>query len=271
MPLLAGQPESEWALLLNSQAKRAARAWSEPAAWQGEAGFGGPPMPAEALGEILIAEFAIHAWDVTVATGQRLEVPESLARTMLDTYAREAPRMRCLGVLADEVAQDAHAPLFERTLALSGRDPEWRSPRARGGRGSNTRSRCPVIRRAPLSGEGADAAPARSPSRPGVLGFGADVSAPHGEAGVTRPWASRRCWFQASWPVPTRKRRLRQLLSAARRMRYYPGPSRTARGQDSWSSPCLLVPAPSSASSCDRSPDLAVPLSVAPAGSLPRP
>ncbi|ADI12445.1 hypothetical protein SBI_09327 [Streptomyces bingchenggensis BCW-1] len=135
VPLLAGRPESEWAPLVNSQAEPAARAWSEPAAWQGEVGFGGPPMPAEALGEILIAEFAIHAWDVAVATGQHLDVPESLANTMLGTYAREAPRMRSLGLLADEVPQDVHAPLFERALALSGRNPRWGSPRAGGGKG----------------------------------------------------------------------------------------------------------------------------------------
>ncbi|MEU9124422.1 hypothetical protein AB0C96_31950 [Streptomyces sp. NPDC048506] len=32
VPLLAGRPESEWALLVNSLAEPAARAWSEPAA-----------------------------------------------------------------------------------------------------------------------------------------------------------------------------------------------------------------------------------------------
>ncbi|MFF1736854.1 maleylpyruvate isomerase N-terminal domain-containing protein [Streptomyces sp. NPDC058247] len=55
VPLLAGRPESEWALLLVGAAEPAAKAWSEPAAWEGEAGLGGPPMPATALGEILIA------------------------------------------------------------------------------------------------------------------------------------------------------------------------------------------------------------------------
>ncbi|MFJ3310938.1 TIGR03086 family metal-binding protein [Streptomyces sp. NPDC086549] len=142
VPLLAGRPESEWALLVNSEAESAARAWSEPAAWQGEASLGGPPMPAEALGEILIAEFAIHAWDVAAATGQRIDVPESLARTMLGTYAREAPRMRSVGLLADAVPQDAHAPLFDRTLALSGRNPRWNSPRT----GSGTVSTLPDVR-----------------------------------------------------------------------------------------------------------------------------
>ncbi|MER5513758.1 TIGR03086 family metal-binding protein [Streptomyces sp. NPDC002763] len=123
VPFLAGRPESEWSLLLAGQAEPAARAWSEPAAWEGEASLGGPPMPATALGEILIAEFTVHAWDTAVATGQPLAVPAPLARATFETYAREAPRMRGLGLLGGEVPQDEDAPLLDRALALSGRDP----------------------------------------------------------------------------------------------------------------------------------------------------
>ncbi|MER5796117.1 TIGR03086 family metal-binding protein [Streptomyces sp. NPDC001980] len=132
VPLLAGRPESEWALLLADSAEPAARAWSRPAAWEGEAGLGGPPMPATALGGILIAEFTVHAWDTTAATGQRCTIPASLAEAAFATYAREAPRMRGLGLLGDEVHQDADTPVLDRALALSGRDPRW-TPAARPG------------------------------------------------------------------------------------------------------------------------------------------
>ncbi|MER5526608.1 TIGR03086 family metal-binding protein [Streptomyces sp. NPDC002677] len=125
VPLLAGRPTSEWALLVAGQAGPAARAWSEPAAWEGEASLGGPPMPATTLGGILIAEFTVHAWDTAVATGQPLAVPTALAQTTFTTYAREAPRMRSLGLLGDEVPQDADAPLLDRALALTGRNPRW--------------------------------------------------------------------------------------------------------------------------------------------------
>ena len=125
VPLLAGRPESDWAVLLAGKAEPAATAWSASAAWEGEASLGGPLMAATALGEVLIAEFAVHAWDVAVATGQRLDVPAPLAKTAFDTYTREAPRMRGQGLFGEEVPQDAHAPLFDRALALSGRDPRW--------------------------------------------------------------------------------------------------------------------------------------------------
>ncbi|GAB3865674.1 TIGR03086 family metal-binding protein [Dactylosporangium cerinum] len=128
VPLLAGRPESDWALLLAGKAGPAAKAWTEPAAWEGSASLGGPPMAAIALGEVLIAEFTIHAWDTAVATGQRIDVPTSLAMAAFDTYTREAPRMQGLGLLGDEVPQDADAPLFDRALALTGRDPRWSRP-----------------------------------------------------------------------------------------------------------------------------------------------
>ncbi|MFJ2399034.1 TIGR03086 family metal-binding protein [Streptomyces sp. NPDC087843] len=125
VPLLAGRPESEWALLLAGRAEPATRAWSEPAAWEGEADLGGPPMPATALGGILIADFTVHAWDMAAATGQRRTVPAVLAEATFATYSREAPRMRSLGLLGDEVPQDTDAPVLDRALALSGRNPRW--------------------------------------------------------------------------------------------------------------------------------------------------
>ncbi|MGW1887367.1 TIGR03086 family metal-binding protein [Streptomyces sp. NPDC001970] len=128
VPFLAGRPESEWALLLADKAEPTAKAWSDPAAWEGEASLGGPPMAATALGGILIAEFTVHAWDTAVATGQPINIPPSLAKATFDTYTREAPRMRGLGLFADEVPQETHAPLFDRALALTGRDPRWSRP-----------------------------------------------------------------------------------------------------------------------------------------------
>ncbi|MFD7472100.1 TIGR03086 family metal-binding protein [Streptomyces sp. NPDC059837] len=128
MPFLAGHPESDWAGLVAEKADPAVSAWSVPAAWEGEASVGGPPMAATALGGILIAEFAIHAWDVAVATGQSVNIPASLATTAFDTYSREAPRMRGLGLLGDEAPQETNAPLFDRALGLTGRDPRWTRP-----------------------------------------------------------------------------------------------------------------------------------------------
>ncbi|MGW4514434.1 hypothetical protein ACWEO4_21020 [Streptomyces sp. NPDC004393] len=42
-----------------------------------------------------------------MATGQRLDVLLSLAKAAFDTYTREAPRMRGMGLLGEQVPQDA--------------------------------------------------------------------------------------------------------------------------------------------------------------------
>ncbi|MEU2622045.1 TIGR03086 family metal-binding protein [Streptomyces sp. NPDC007157] len=130
VPVLAGHPEPDWAAVVSKTAEPAADAWSGTAPWKGEASLVGPPMPAAVLGEILIAEFTVHAWDTAVATGQPLTVPVPLAAVTLETFTREAPRMRGFGLLADEVPQDAGAPAFDRALALTGRDPRWIRPAA---------------------------------------------------------------------------------------------------------------------------------------------
>ncbi|MFJ2393726.1 TIGR03086 family metal-binding protein [Streptomyces sp. NPDC087843] len=128
VPVLAGRPESDWAAVVGRTAGSAAGAWSDTTAWEGEASLVGPPVPAVVLGEILIAEFTVHAWDTAVATGQPLTVPAPLAAVTLDTFTREAPRMRGFGLLADEVPQNAGAPVLDRALALTGRDPRWSRP-----------------------------------------------------------------------------------------------------------------------------------------------
>ena len=125
VPLLAGRPESAWASLVAGRAEPAAEAWSEPAAWEGQAALGGQLMPATELGGILIADFTIHAWDTATAPGPRRAIPAPLAEAAFATYSREAPRMRGLGLLGDEVPQDADAPVLDRALALSGRNPRW--------------------------------------------------------------------------------------------------------------------------------------------------
>ncbi|TXS43853.1 TIGR03086 family protein [Streptomyces sp. uw30] len=128
VPFLAGRPKSDWAVLVADKAEPAVRAWSEPTAWDGDASLGGRPMAASALGEILIAEFAMHAWDIAVATAQSIHVPKSLAVAAFETYTREAPRMRGLGLLADEVLPHTDASPFDCALGLSGRDPRWSPP-----------------------------------------------------------------------------------------------------------------------------------------------
>jgi len=124
-PYLVGLPEEEWAQACADEAAATARVWAEPTAWTGEASMGGSPMPAAAIGSMMTAEFAVHAWDLAVATGRSVDVPAALGAVVLDGVLAMAPSGREGGWFGAEVEVPAGAPAFERALAASGRDPRW--------------------------------------------------------------------------------------------------------------------------------------------------
>ena len=124
-PYLVGLPEERWAQACAEQAAATARAWSDSAAWEGEASMGGAAMPAAAIGSMMTAEFAVHGWDLAVATGQPFEVPDALGAVVLDGVLAMAPSGRDGGWFGEEVPVPADAPAFVRALAASGRNPRW--------------------------------------------------------------------------------------------------------------------------------------------------
>jgi uncharacterized protein (TIGR03086 family) len=124
-PYLVGLPEQKWAQACADEAAAAARVWADPSAWQGEASMGGATMPAAAIGSMMTAEFAVHAWDLAVATGRSVDVPDALGAAVLEGVLAMAPSGRDGGWFGPEVAVPADAPAFHRALAASGRDPRW--------------------------------------------------------------------------------------------------------------------------------------------------
>lgn len=127
-PYLVDVPEAQWAAKAAEQAEATKRAWADPAAWDGETTFGGGPMPAAAVGSMMLAEFVVHGWDVAVATGQRLEVSPALGEAVLEGVTAIAPMGREGGWFAPEVTVPADASALDRALAASGRNPAWTPP-----------------------------------------------------------------------------------------------------------------------------------------------
>ena len=125
-PYLVGLPEEKWAQACADEADATARVWADPSAWEGEASMGGAPMPAAAIGSMMTAEFAVHAWDLAVATGRSVEVPDELGAAVLEGVLAMAPSGRDGGWFGPEMAAPAGASAFERALAASGRDPRWK-------------------------------------------------------------------------------------------------------------------------------------------------
>jgi uncharacterized protein (TIGR03086 family) len=124
-PFLEGRPPGEWAAALAPELEAAADAWADPAAWDGDTVMGSAPMPAAVVGPMMMAEFALHGWDVARAAGARYEVPEELGAAVLAAVEPLAGMGRDGGWYGAEVAVPSGASSFDRALGLTGRDPAW--------------------------------------------------------------------------------------------------------------------------------------------------
>jgi uncharacterized protein (TIGR03086 family) len=119
----------DWRTRLPADAEALIDAWRDPAAWAGTTGAGGVDLPGEVAGVVALDELVLHGWDLAKAIGR----PAGYDGPGLAAVLAAVGHFRCLGVdglFGPEVAVPARAPVFDRILGLSGRDPAWRSPRA---------------------------------------------------------------------------------------------------------------------------------------------
>lgn len=103
-----------------------ADAWRDPAAWTGMTRAGGVDLPGEVAGAVVADELVIHGWDLARATGQEY-TPDPAALSAAHGFlaaaaARGEPGSGVFGPVVP-VADDA--PLLDRAVGLSGRDPGW--------------------------------------------------------------------------------------------------------------------------------------------------
>jgi uncharacterized protein (TIGR03086 family) len=119
----------DWRTRIPRDLAALAEAWRDPAAWTGMTRAGGVDMPGEVAALVVLDEMVIHGWDVARASGQPyhgdpdlLEVVEGFLVGMLRPE-QEALRGEIFGPVVD-VPDDA--PLLDRLVGLTGRDPAWR-------------------------------------------------------------------------------------------------------------------------------------------------
>ncbi|MEU6218751.1 TIGR03086 family metal-binding protein [Streptomyces sp. NPDC047022] len=113
----------DWAEAYAAQLDRAVDAWKDPAVWEGEVDLGMAAMPATGLASMIVKEMAVHGWDVAVATGQEYRISDAAARLVLDVVETHGDLYRQYDGFAAPVTVSVDAPLFDRALAASGRDP----------------------------------------------------------------------------------------------------------------------------------------------------
>ena len=103
-------------------------AWRDPEAWDGMTKAGGVDLPGGVAGLVALDELVIHGWDIARASGQRYEPDrESLEAvhgfvSQFSETGQEAARAGLFGPVVD-VPDDA--PMLDRVIGLTGRDPDW--------------------------------------------------------------------------------------------------------------------------------------------------
>ncbi|MEU7055518.1 TIGR03086 family metal-binding protein [Streptomyces sp. NPDC046197] len=104
-----------------------ADAWRDPAAWTGATRAGGVDLPGAVAGAVAADELVIHGWDLARATGQEYEPDPAALRpshSFLRAAADDPNRGNALFGPVVPVPEDA--PLLDRAVGLSGRDPHWK-------------------------------------------------------------------------------------------------------------------------------------------------
>jgi uncharacterized protein (TIGR03086 family) len=86
----------------------------------------GSPTPAADVGAMMLAELVLHGWDLAASTGQAYTLSDRAAAATLRAVEANAELFRQYKGFAEPVSVPDDAPVLDRALALSGRDPAWR-------------------------------------------------------------------------------------------------------------------------------------------------
>ncbi|WP_246006930.1 TIGR03086 family metal-binding protein [Actinomadura pelletieri] len=119
--------EPGWAERFGEQVHTTAEAWQDPAAWEGNTSLTGnkEAMPATFVAGIIFGDWVVHGWDLAVATGHEPAFPDDVVRAAWEHLVPTAEVGREYGAFGPEVSVPEDAPLLDRLVGLSGRDPHW--------------------------------------------------------------------------------------------------------------------------------------------------
>lgn len=112
----------------DEESRAALVAWGRPEAWEGEVALGSSRLPVPLAATMLVSDLAIHGWDLARASGQRYRCTDDVAGVTYGFVTGMGEQGRQMGIFAAPHPVTGDASMFERALALSGRDPRWACP-----------------------------------------------------------------------------------------------------------------------------------------------
>ncbi|MFJ2587033.1 TIGR03086 family metal-binding protein [Streptomyces sp. NPDC087538] len=127
-PADAGLPVlgDDWRETLPPLLDELVTAWRDPAARQGMTRAGSVDLPGEVALLVALDELVIHGWDLARSTGQNYEGDEASLRASLAMLTPSDDNPRPESIFGPPVPVPADAPLVDRTIAMSGRRPDWK-------------------------------------------------------------------------------------------------------------------------------------------------
>jgi uncharacterized protein (TIGR03086 family) len=124
----ASRLTDDWRTRIRRDLNGLAEAWRDPAAWTGMTRAGGIELPGEVAGLVALDELVVHGWDVARSTGQAYEPdpPELEAvQGFVAQFSEPGLEAERAGLFGPVVDVPADAPLLDRVIGLTGRDPAW--------------------------------------------------------------------------------------------------------------------------------------------------
>jgi uncharacterized protein (TIGR03086 family) len=127
----ASRLSDDWRTRIPRDLGALADAWRDPDAWTGMTKAGGVELPGEVAGLVALDELVIHGWDVARATGQAYDCDApslEAVQAFVSQFSEPGQEEMRAGLFGPVVEVPDDAPLLDRVIGLTGRDPAW-SPR----------------------------------------------------------------------------------------------------------------------------------------------
>ena len=114
----------DWRTRIPRDLAALAEAWRAPDAWIGMTRAAGRDLPAEMAGVVALDELVIHGWDLARALRQPAGYDGPELQAVYD-MVQQFRSSGIEGLYGPPVAIPDDAPLLDRVLGLTGRDPGW--------------------------------------------------------------------------------------------------------------------------------------------------
>jgi uncharacterized protein (TIGR03086 family) len=124
----ASRLSDDWRSRIPRDLAALANAWRDPDAWTGMTKAGGVELPGEVAGLVALDELVVHGWDVARATGQSYDCDApslEAVHAFVSQFSEPGQEEARAGLFGPVVDVPDDAPLVDRVIGLTGRDPAW--------------------------------------------------------------------------------------------------------------------------------------------------